>query len=140
MKICLQLTWLNIHMKILVVDDMPLMRHVLINMLRQFDYKEIVEATDGLQALKILQDQMFDLVITDLHMPKMDGITLLDNIRKDAELVNLPVLMVTCEDSSETVKKIINAKVSGFIVKPFNMNVLAAQLTRLSKKPKAKRL
>jgi two-component system chemotaxis response regulator CheY len=140
MKICLQLTWLNIHMKILVVDDMPLMRHVLINMLRQLDYKEIVEATDGLQALKILQDQMFDLVITDLHMPKMDGITLLDNIRKDAELVNLPVLMVTCEDSSETVKKIINAKVSGFIVKPFNMNVLAAQLTRLSKKPKAKRL
>lgn len=136
----MQLTWLNIHMKILVVDDMPLMRHVLINMLRQLDYKEIVEATDGLQALKILQDQMFDLVITDLHMPKMDGITLLDNIRKDAELVNLPVLMVTCEDSSETVKKIINAKVSGFIVKPFNMNVLAAQLTRLSKKPKAKRL
>jgi len=127
-------------MKILVVDDMPLMRHVLINMLRQLDYKEIVEATDGLQALKILQDQMFDLVITDLHMPKMDGITLLDNIRKDAELVNLPVLMVTCEDSSETVKKIINAKVSGFIVKPFNMNVLAAQLTRLSKKPKVKRL
>ena len=127
-------------MKILVVDDMPLMRHVLINMLRQLDYKEIVEATDGLQALKILQDQMFDLVITDLHMPKMDGITLLDNIRKDAELVNLPVLMVTCEESSETVKKIINAKVSGFIVKPFNMNVLAAQLTRLSKKPKAKRL
>ena len=127
-------------MKILVVDDMPLMRHVLINMLRQLDYKDIVEATDGLQALNILQNQMFDLVITDLHMPKMDGITLLDNIRKDAELKNLPVLMVTCEDSSETVKKIINAKVSGFIVKPFNMNVLAAQLTRLSKKPKAKRL
>ncbi|ALQ56687.1 Response regulator receiver domain protein [Pseudoalteromonas issachenkonii] len=119
-------------MKILVVDDMPLMRHVLINMLRQLNYKDIVEATDGLQALNILQNQMFDLVITDLHMPKMDGITLLDNIRKDAELKNLPVLMVTCEDSSSTVKKAINAKVSGFIVKPFNMNVLSAQLTRLS--------
>ena len=119
-------------MKILVVDDMPLMRHVLINMLRQLDYKVIVEATDGLQALNILQNQMFDLVITDLHMPKMDGITLLDNIRKYAELKNLPVLMVTCEDSSSTVKKAINAKVSGFIVKPFNMNVLSAQLTRLS--------
>lgn len=119
-------------MKILVVDDMPLMRHVLINMLRQLDYKDIVEATDGLQALNILQNQMFDLVITDLHMPKMDGITLLDNIRKDAELKNLPVLMVTCEDSSSTVKKAINAKVSGFIVKPFNMNVLSAQLIRLS--------
>ncbi|MCK8136233.1 MAG: response regulator [Pseudoalteromonas tetraodonis] len=119
-------------MKILVVDDMPLMRHVLINMLRRLDYIDIVEATDGLQALNILQNQMFDLVITDLHMPKMDGITLLDNIRKDAELKNLPVLMVTCEDSSSTVKKAINAKVSGFIVKPFNMNVLSAKLTRLS--------
>lgn len=119
-------------MKILVVDDMPLMRHVLINMLRRLDYIDIVEATDGLQALNILQNQMFDLVITDLHMPKMDGITLLDNIRKDAELKNLPVLMVTCEDSSSTVKKAINAKVSGFIVKPFNMHVLSAKLTRLS--------
>lgn len=119
-------------MKILVVDDMPLMRHVLINMLRRLDYIDIVEATDGLQALNILQNQMFDLVITDLHMPKMDGITLLDNIRKDAELKNLLVLMVTCEDSSSTVKKAINAKVSGFIVKPFNMNVLSAKLTRLS--------
>jgi two-component system chemotaxis response regulator CheY len=121
-------------MRILVVDDMPLMRHVLINMLRQLDYKDIVEATDGLQALTILKNQLIDLVITDLHMPKMDGITLLDNIRKDAELKNLPVLMVTCEDSSSTVKKAINAKVSGFIIKPFSMNVLSAQLTRLANK------
>ena len=44
-------------MKMLVVDDMPLMRHVLINMLRQLDYKNVVEATDGQQALKILRQQ-----------------------------------------------------------------------------------
>ncbi|KPZ65816.1 Chemotaxis protein CheY [Pseudoalteromonas sp. P1-16-1b] len=134
MKICLHLLWLIIRMRILVVDDMPLMRHVLINMLRQLDYKDIVEATDGLQALTILKNQLIDLVITDLHMPKMDGLTLLDAIRKDTEHAQLPVLMVTCEDSSETVKKIINAKVSGFIIKPFSMNVLSAQLTRLANK------
>jgi len=134
MKICLYLLWLIIRMRILVVDDMPLMRHVLINMLRQLDYKDIVEATDGLQALTILKNQLIDLVITDLHMPKMDGLTLLDAIRKDTEHAQLPVLMVTCEDSSETVKKIINAKVSGFIIKPFSMNVLSAQLTRLANK------
>ena len=121
-------------MRILVVDDMPLMRHVLINMLRQLDYKDIVEATDGLQALTILQNQLIDLVITDLHMPKMDGLNLLDAIRNDTEHAQLPVLMVTCEDNSETVKKIINAKVSGFIIKPFCMNVLSAQLTRLANK------
>ena len=61
-------------MKILVVDDMPLMRHVLINMLRKLEYSNIVEATDGLQALALLRHQHFDLVITDLHMPKMDGV------------------------------------------------------------------
>ncbi|MDN3484401.1 two-component system response regulator [Pseudoalteromonas sp. S1609] len=121
-------------MRILVVDDMPLMRHVLINMLRQLDYKDIVEATDGQQALTILQNQLIDLVITDLHMPKMDGLNLLDAIRNDTEHAQLPVLMVTCEDNSETVKKIINAKVSGFIIKPFCMNVLSAQLIRLANK------
>lgn len=118
-------------MKILVVDDMPLMRHVLINMLRQLDYKNVVEATDGQQALKILRQQKFDLVITDLHMPKVDGVNLLDNIRHDQALVDLPVIMVTCEDNADTVKQVIRAKVSGFIIKPFNMNVLSAQLNRL---------
>ncbi|WP_338365497.1 response regulator [uncultured Pseudoalteromonas sp.] len=118
-------------MKILVVDDMPLMRHVLINMLRQLDYKNVVEATDGQQALKILRQQKFDLVITDLHMPKVDGVDLLDNIRHDQALVDLPVIMVTCEDNADTVKQVIKAKVSGFIIKPFNMNVLSAQLNRL---------
>tara|TARA_Y100000766_G_scaffold40253_1_gene30370 strand:+ start:4449 stop:4874 length:426 start_codon:yes stop_codon:yes gene_type:complete len=122
---------IKIIMKILVVDDMPLMRHVLINMLRQLDYKNVVEATDGQQALKILRQQKFDLVITDLHMPKVDGVNLLDNIRHDQALVDLPVIMVTCEDNADTVKQVIKAKVSGFIIKPFNMNVLSAQLNRL---------
>ncbi|MEL0653426.1 response regulator [Pseudoalteromonas issachenkonii] len=117
-------------MKILVVDDMPLMRHVLINMLRKLEYSNIVEATDGLQALALLRDQHFDLVITDLHMPKMDGVDLLTNIRKDRALVDIPVLMVTCEDSTDKVKQVIAAKVSGFIIKPFNMNVLSSQLNR----------
>ncbi|KKL99651.1 hypothetical protein LCGC14_1812340, partial [marine sediment metagenome] len=62
-------------MKILVVDDMPLMRHVLINMLRALNFPDLVEATDGIQALTFLKNQHFDLVITDLHMPKMDGKT-----------------------------------------------------------------
>lgn len=118
-------------MKILVVDDMPLMRHVLINMLRQLNYKNVVEATDGYQALKILSQQKFDLVITDLHMPKVDGVNLLDKIRHDEALVDLPVIMITCEDNADTVKQVIKAKVSGFIIKPFNMNVLSAQLNRL---------
>jgi two-component system chemotaxis response regulator CheY len=115
-------------MRILVVDDMPLMRHVLINMLRKLAFEELVEATDGVQAFTLLYQQHFDLVITDLHMPKMDGMSLLNRIRDDKKLASLPVLMVTCEDNSIAIKEIIAAKVSGFIVKPFNLKTLSLQL------------
>jgi two-component system chemotaxis response regulator CheY len=64
-------------------------------------------------------------------MPKVDGVNLLDNIRHDQALVDLPVIMVTCKDSAATVKQVIKAKVSRFIIKPFNINVLSAQLSRL---------
>ncbi|WP_417698732.1 response regulator [Pseudoalteromonas lipolytica] len=120
-------------MKILVVDDMPLMRHVLINMLRSLDYNDIIEATDGSQALELLEKQHFDLVITDLHMPKMDGKCLLNHIRETPEFDDLPVLMVTCEDSKQTVTDMIAAKVSGFIIKPFCLNTLQKQLSRIVK-------
>jgi len=108
-------------MKILVVDDIPLMRHVLINMLRNLNYLDIVEATDGIQ----------DLVITDLYMPKMDGKDLLNRIRNDEQLTSTPVLMVTCEDNSKTIKNVIAAKVSGIIVKPFSLKCLADHLNHV---------
>ncbi|MEQ3442496.1 response regulator [Pseudoalteromonas sp. BZP1] len=120
-------------MKILVVDDMPLMRHVLINMLRRLDYNDITEATDGAQAFDLLEKHSFDLVITDLHMPKMDGKYLLNHIRENPLLSDLPVLMVTCEDSKQTVNEMITAKVNGFIIKPFCLNTLQKQLSRIVK-------
>ncbi|ATC95122.1 response regulator [Pseudoalteromonas tunicata] len=120
-------------MKILVVDDMPLMRHVLTNMLRKLHYDDIVEATNGEQAFLFMQQQHFDLVITDLHMPKLDGKSLLCRIRDDKLLSTTPVLMVTCEDSAQTVREIIAAKVSGFMIKPFSLNVLADQLKKIAK-------
>lgn len=119
-------------MKILVVDDMPLMRHVLINMLRKLEFKDLIEATDGVQALQLLHQHDFDLVITDLHMPKMDGKSLLNRIRDDQQLQNTPVLMVTCEDNAAEIKEIIAAKVSGFIIKPFSLNILAKQLKKIA--------
>ncbi|MDP2635644.1 MAG: response regulator [Pseudoalteromonas sp.] len=125
-------------MKVLVVDDMPLMRHVLINMLRKLNFEHITEATDGKQALALMQKQAFDLVITDLHMPKMDGKTLLTRIREDLILSDTPVLMVTCEDNKKSIKEIIAAKVTGFIIKPFNLNTLENQLKKINKVPEPK--
>ena len=120
-------------MKILVVDDMPLMRHVLINMLRKLDYDDIVEATDGEQALSLLEKARFDLVLTDLNMPKVNGKDLFLTIRKHDDWGYIPVIVVTCEDKKEVVTDMISAKVDGFIIKPFCLNTLKKQLERLKK-------
>ncbi|MBO9491967.1 response regulator [Endozoicomonas sp. G2_1] len=115
-------------MKILVVDDMISMRHVMLHMLRSLDYTDTDEAPDGCQAFDLLQRQHYDLVITDYHMPKMDGMALLRAIREDERLAKLPVIMVSCEDEKDKIKAVIQAQVTDFIVKPFNQETLAKKM------------
>lgn len=118
-------------MKILVTDDMVSMRHVMIHMLRGLGHEDIDEAVDGSQAYDMLQKRHYDLLITDLNMPKMDGKQLLKKVKTDKNLNYLPVLMVTCEDDRNKVTEIIKSKVSGFIVKPFNLRTLKRQLQKI---------
>ncbi|CAH9063773.1 Chemotaxis protein CheY [Pseudoalteromonas holothuriae] len=115
-------------MKILVVDDMPLMRHVMLNMLRRLEYTDVSEATDGEQAIELLQATKFDLLITDLNMPKMNGQELIDKIRAELKQANLAVLVVTCDDNKQTVLNLISAQIDGMMVKPFTLNTLKRQL------------
>ncbi|BBN83890.1 two-component system response regulator [Pseudoalteromonas sp. A25] len=115
-------------MKILVVDDMPLMRHVMINMLRRLKYKDITEATDGAQALRLLKAHNFDLLITDLNMPRMSGKELIGNVRQDQKLTGLAIVVVTCDDNKQTILNLISEKIDGMIVKPFTLNTLQKQL------------
>ncbi len=115
-------------MKILVVDDMSSMRGVMLQMLASLGHSETDEASNGLQALKLLRQNEYDLLITDLHMPNLDGKQLLEKVRHDKKLHDLPVLMVSCEDDKKIVKGLIAGKVTGFMVKPFNLNTLKKQL------------
>ena len=118
-------------MKVLVVDDMAAMRHVMMNMLRHVGFEQLDEAVDGYQALGMLKNSQYDLVITDLNMPKMDGQQLLKSIRNDQALKDTPVIMVTCENDKQKVQQALLEKVSGFILKPFNLQTLEKQLSRL---------
>ncbi len=120
-------------MRILVVDDMPSMRHVMIRMLNSLGYEDNDEATDGQQAIKLIHSKSYDLVITDFHMPKVDGKQLLKYIRNDTNIQSLPVLMVTCEDTKKNVQDIIESKVNGFIVKPFSAKTLENQISYILK-------
>jgi len=115
-------------MRILVVDDMSSMRNVMVHMLINLGYNQTDEASSGLQALKMLRLDNYELLITDLHMPNLDGEQLLKKVRSDDKLHNLPVLMVSSEDDKAKIMKLIAGDVTGFMVKPFNLNTLKKQL------------
>ncbi|WP_325894890.1 response regulator [Grimontia sp. NTOU-MAR1] len=120
-------------MKILVVDDMTSMRHVMLNLLRSIGYLDLEEATNGWQAFQMMQKTAYDLLITDLNMPKMDGRELLQEVRGNETLSHTPVLIVSCEQDKDKVKELIQNGVNGFVVKPFNGITLQKQLKRIER-------
>ncbi|MGF1768282.1 response regulator [Enterovibrio makurazakiensis] len=125
-------------MKILVVDDMTSIRHVMLNLLRSINYFDLEEATNGWQALQMVKKNRYDLLITDLNMPKMDGRELLKEVRADPTLKHTPVLVVSSEQDKERVKELIQNGVNGFVIKPFNAATLQKQIQRIERQIKLK--
>jgi len=119
------------HIKILVVDDFATMRKVIRNLLKQVGYENIIEADDGINALKILKSQKIDLVISDWNMPNMTGLELLKAVRSDEDLKLTPFLMVTAEALQDNVIAAVKAGVSNYIVKPFTAEVLNEKITKI---------
>jgi two-component system chemotaxis response regulator CheY len=118
-------------MKILVVDDFSTMRRIVKNLLRDLGFTNISEADDGSTAWPMLQNGDFDFVVTDWNMPGMQGIDLLKNIRADARLAHIPVLLVTAEAKKEQIVMAAQAGVNGYIVKPFTAATLKAKLDKI---------
>jgi two-component system chemotaxis response regulator CheY len=119
------------HIKILVVDDFATMRKVIRNLLKQVGYENIVEAEDGVNALRVLKSQKIDLVVSDWNMPNMTGLDLLKAVRADEELKQTPFLMVTAEALQDNVIAAVKAGVSNYIVKPFTAEVLNEKISKI---------
>jgi two-component system chemotaxis response regulator CheY len=104
---------------ILTVDDTASMRQMISFTLHSVGH-EVIQASDGQEALKVLEGKKVDLVIADINMPNMDGITLLKSLRALADYKFTPILMLTTEsqDAKRQQGKIAGA--TGWIVKPFN--------------------
>nr|WP_275442790.1 response regulator [Pseudoalteromonas sp. OOF1S-7] len=115
----------------MVVDDMTPMRHVMISMLRRLGFTDIDEATDGKRALELLDNKIYQLVVSDLNMPHVDGLTLIHEIRSRPTLKDLKLLMVTCENGRDRVQQVLLQKVDGFVIKPFSLATLENQLKRM---------
>ena len=121
------------NMKILLVDDFATMRKVIKNLLKQGGYNNIIEAEDGVSALKTLRSEKVDFVISDWNMPNMTGLELLKAIRAEDGISDLPFLMVTAEGLKENVVVAVKAGVSNYIVKPFTAEVLNEKIEKIFK-------
>ena len=120
-------------MKILVVDDFSTMRRIVRNLLVELGFSNtlIQDADDGENALTMLRNSSFDMVVTDWNMPNMTGIDLLRAIRADAALKSMPVLMVTAENNRDQIIAAAQAGVNGYIVKPFTAATLQEKLSKI---------
>ncbi|MDH5632771.1 MAG: chemotaxis response regulator CheY [Gammaproteobacteria bacterium] len=119
------------NMKILIVDDFSTMRRIVRNLLNELGFQNIEEADDGATALPKLRNGNFDFLVTDWNMPQMQGIDLLQEVRADAKLANLPVMMVTAEAKKEQIVRAAQAGVNGYIVKPFTAETLREKITKI---------
>ena len=119
------------NIKILVVDDFATMRKVVRNLLKQVGYDDIVEAEDGVMALRALKSQKIDVIISDWNMPNMSGLELLKAVKDDPELAKTPFLMVTAEALQDNVVAAVKAGVNEYIVKPFTAEVLNEKIVKI---------
>lgn len=113
--------------KVLVVDDMATNRKLLTYVLKPTEF-ELIEASDGMQALEILRHEECDLVLLDVMMPGIDGFQTCHRIRDELGLKFLPVIMLTSMGSPTDVAKGMAAGADGYITKPFNSVELIARV------------
>lgn len=115
-------------MKILVVDDDAAIRRVIHRVLRTEFGADVVEAEDGVDALERLQSERVDLVILDLHMRVIDGVSTLEAIRRADAFADLPVVLVTGAVNQDNALRLRALKPLGAIVKPFTPALLQERL------------
>jgi two-component system chemotaxis response regulator CheY len=115
---------------ILAVDDSPSMRDMVRIALSAAGF-EVSQAADGEEALELARKQSFDLVLSDVNMPRMDGIALIRALRAEPAYRHTPILMLTTESSPERKREGKEAGATGWIVKPFDPEQLVATMKRV---------
>jgi len=117
----------------LVVEDSPTMRQLISFALKRVQGSKIVEASDGIDALKKLSGQKFDLILTDINMPIMDGLKLVSLIRGDAQHKEIPIIIITTEGAEEDRKKGLALGANAYLPKPIQTTELLKLVKELVK-------
>ena len=119
--------------RILIVDDSSVMRKIIERSLRQagVELGDIVEAGNGIEALAAVKDGTFDLILSDINMPAMDGLEFLRQLATVESAKGTPVVMVTTEGSESRVVEALSIGAKGYIRKPFTPDQIKERVTPL---------
>ncbi len=116
--------------KILSVDDSKTIRTIVTRTLKKYDCT-VCEAANGEEGLAVAASEKPDVIILDITMPVMDGITMLSKLRDDPALKGIPVVMLTAESSRENIAQIARLGVRDYLVKPFKDEQLIEKIGRI---------
>ena len=121
-------------LSVLVVDDESFMRRLLVRALGEISIKNVFDAADGAQALKMIKTMgsEIDIVLCDLNMPKMDGFEFVQELRKISDPVQagIPVLIVSGNSDEQSVRNALGLGINGFLVKPVNASTLEQKINK----------
>lgn len=115
-------------LRILICDDDAGTRLLLKRTLVREFGADVTEAADGLQALELLEERAFDLLVLDLMMPGVEGAAVLKILREQMPLATLPVVILSGQRESETVQAVIQLGVDGFLLKPLHLEATSTRL------------
>ena len=118
---------------VLIVDESAAIRKILRRVLLQADVAlgKVMEAGDGIEALEILKSNKVGLILSDVKMPKMDGLQLLGRVKSNPDYRDIPMVMVTAEGSQAKVMEAVTLGAAGYIRKPFTAEQIKEKLTGL---------
>jgi two-component system chemotaxis response regulator CheY len=109
---------------ILIVEDSPTMRQLLSFAMKRISDSKVIEATDGVDALKKLSSEKVDIILADINMPIMDGLKLVSLVRGNASYKNIPIIIITTEGAEEDKKKALALGANAYLTKPIQTQEL----------------
>jgi CheY-like chemotaxis protein len=118
-------------MRILLVEDAPFLRYAFGRLLRLHGY-DVMEANDGREALKCVPEFRPELVVTDLRMPEMDGVELIQRLRADPETAGLPIVAISADANDQVEHRARQAGAVDFLTKPYDLPTLLDRLRDLA--------
>ncbi|AXX88219.1 response regulator [Malaciobacter marinus] len=122
------------NLKILYVDDSTTILDMLSSSLIELGYLDTKSAEDGIEALALCEDEEFDLIITDINMPNMNGFEFIENLRNKYNYMSTPILVLTTESSDEMKEKGYQVGATSWMVKPFTTTLLDASIEKTIEK------